>query len=107
LEELPKIPVDRGLIREVLINLIDNSISAGATKIRVSTTEKGGKVFVVFRDNGPGIPDEIAEKLFNPYVTTKEEGWGLGLSIVKKIISDHGGKIYTVDKNTFVIELPM
>jgi two-component system nitrogen regulation sensor histidine kinase NtrY len=107
LEELPKIPVDRGLIREVLINLIDNSISAGATKVRVSTTEKGGKVFVVFRDNGPGIPDEIAEKLFNPYVTTKEEGWGLGLSIVKKIISDHGGKIYTVDKNTFVIELPM
>jgi two-component system nitrogen regulation sensor histidine kinase NtrY len=106
-EEIPKIPLDRNLIREVFINLIDNSVSAGATRVKVSTTEKDGKVFVVFRDNGPGIPKEIMEKLFNPYVTTKEEGWGLGLAIVKKIISDHGGKIYTVDENTFVIELPI
>jgi len=106
-EELPKIPVDRNLMREVFINLIDNSVSAGATKIKVSTTERDGRVFIVFKDNGPGIPEEVMEKLFNPYVTTKEEGWGLGLAIVKKIISDHGGKIYTVDENTFVIELPL
>jgi len=106
-EEIPKIPVDRELMREVLINLIDNSISAGATEVKVSTTERNGKVFIVFRDNGPGIPEEIAEKIFNPYVTTKEDGWGLGLSIVKKIISDHGGRIYTIDRNTFVMELPL
>ena len=106
-EEIPKIPIDRSLIREVLINLIDNSISAGATEVKVSTTEKDGKVYVVFRDNGPGIPEEIADKIFSPYVSTKEEGWGLGLSIVKKIVEDHGGKIYTVDRNTFVVELPL
>jgi len=107
LEEIPKVPVDRSLIREVLINLIDNSISAGATEVKVSTTEKDGRVYIVFRDNGPGIPEEIADKLFSPYVSTKEDGWGLGLSIVKKIVEDHGGKIYTVDRNTFVVELPL
>lgn len=107
LEDIPQIPVDRSLMREVFTNLIDNSIEAGATEFNVSTTTKDGKVFIVFRDNGPGIPDEIADKLFAPYVSTKEEGWGLGLSIVKKIVEDHGGKIYTVDRNTFVIELPI
>ncbi len=106
LEEIPKIPLDRVLIREVLINLIENSIEAGATEVKVSTTYKDNRLFIVFKDNGPGIPEEVIDKLFNPYITTKEEGWGLGLSIVKKIVEDHGGKIYTVDKNTFVIELP-
>ncbi len=106
LEEIPKIPLDRVLIREVLINLIENSIEAGATEVKVSTTYKDNRVFIVFKDNGPGIPEEVIDKLFNPYITTKEEGWGLGLSIVKKIVEDHGGRIYTVDKNTFVIELP-
>ncbi len=106
-ERIPKVPLDRSLIREVLINLIDNSISAGATEVKVSTTEKEGKVYIVFRDNGPGIPEEIADKIFSPYVSTKEDGWGLGLSIVKKIVEDHGGRIYTVDRNTFVVELPL
>jgi two-component system nitrogen regulation sensor histidine kinase NtrY len=94
-------------MKKVFTNLIDNSIEAGANEFSVSTTTKDGKIFIVFRDNGPGIPEEIADKLFAPYVSTKEEGWGLGLSIVKKIVEDHGGKIYTVDRNTFVIELPV
>ena len=106
-EDIPQIPVDKSLMREVFINLIENSIEAGATEVTVSTTLRNGKVFIVFRDNGPGIPEEIADKLFAPYVSTKEDGWGLGLSIVKKIVEDHGGKIYTVDRNTFVIELPV
>ncbi|TCK06615.1 sensor histidine kinase [Phorcysia thermohydrogeniphila] len=107
LEDIPQIPLDRSLMREVLINLIENSIEAGATEVSVSTTSKDGKIFIVFKDNGPGIPEEIADKLFAPYVSTKEDGWGLGLSIVKKIVEDHGGKIYTIDRNTFVIELPV
>ncbi|MEO2082789.1 MAG: ATP-binding protein [Desulfurobacteriaceae bacterium] len=106
-EDLPEVPVDRNLMREVFINLVENSIEAGATEVEVSTTTKDGKAFIVFRDNGPGIPEEVMEKLFAPYVSTKEEGWGLGLSIVKKIVEDHGGKIYTVDPNTFVVELPI
>ena len=106
-EDIPRIPLDRSLFREVLINLVENSIDAGATGVKVSTTYKDGKVYVVFRDNGPGIPEEIMDRLFNPYVSTKEEGWGLGLSIVKKIIEDHGGRIYTIDRNTFVMELPL
>jgi two-component system nitrogen regulation sensor histidine kinase NtrY len=107
LDDIPKIPLDRGLFREVLINLVKNSIDAGAENLWVSTTSKDGRVFLVVKDDGPGIPEEIMDKLFNPYVSTKEEGWGLGLSIVKKIVEDHGGRIYTVDRNTFVIELPL
>ena len=107
LEDVPQIPLDRSLMREVFINLMENSIDAGANRVEVVTTSRDGKVFVVFRDNGSGIPDEVADKLFAPYVSTKENGWGLGLSIVKRIVEDHGGRIYTVDKNTFVIELPV
>ena len=106
-EDIPQLSLDRVLMREVFANLFRNSMEAGAKKISVTTTEKDGKVYVVIRDDGPGIPEELMDKLFSPYVSTKEKGWGLGLSIVKKIIEDHGGKIYTIDKNTFVIELPV
>ena len=106
-EDIPQLPLDRVLMREVFANLFKNSMEAGARKITVTTTEKDGKVFVVIRDDGPGIPEELMDKVFSPYVSTKKEGWGLGLSIVKKIVEDHGGKIYPIDRNTFVIELPI
>ena len=101
------IPIDKNLFREVLINLIENSIDAGATKIQVSVDVKGDRVFVFFKDNGPGISKEFGEKVFSPYVSTKKDGWGLGLSIAQRIIADHGGRIYLADSNTFVIELPL
>ncbi len=54
--------------------------------------ERAGYVIAV-DDDGPGIPSEIAQALFDPYVTTKKDGTGLGLSIVKKVVVDHGGSI--------------
>ncbi|OMH41330.1 sensor histidine kinase [Desulfurobacterium indicum] len=104
--DIPEIPVDKKLFREVFLNLMENSIDAGATAVSISTFYKDGRVYISFRDNGPGIPENLRDKIFSPHMSTKKSGWGLGLAIAKRIIEDHGGKIYLVDGNTFVIELP-
>jgi two-component system nitrogen regulation sensor histidine kinase NtrY len=62
-------------------------------KVRVSAWEERAGYVITVDDDGPGIPEEIAQALFDPYVTTKRDGTGLGLSIVKKIVVDHGGSI--------------
>jgi two-component system NtrC family sensor kinase len=67
-------------------------------------------VEIEFADSGCGIPEDIADKLYNPFFTTKPEGTGMGLSISRKIAEGHGGRIYhrsTRGKGTsFIIELP-
>ncbi len=103
---IPEIPVDKKLFREVFLNLIENSIDAGASAVSISTAYRDGKVYIFFKDNGPGIPESLRDKIFSPHMSTKKSGWGLGLAIAKRIIEDHGGRIYLVDGNTFVIELP-
>jgi signal transduction histidine kinase len=106
--EKPAAPVealcDRMLIRRVLANLIENAVQAAEGAGRVPEVvlhveaDRGGdddrgRIDIVVDDNGPGVPASARERIFDPYVTTKENGTGLGLAIVRKIVIDHGGDV--------------
>ena len=86
---------DRDMIRQVLVNLCTNSARAGADRITFAIS--GGALDV--RDTGSGIPDSLRARVFDPYVTTRGigEGMGLGLSISRKVMLDHGGDLELVD----------
>ena len=94
-EDLPLIHVDRDQMKQVFYNLIRNSSQAlgsdGEIKILTDFTDEN--VSVTFSDNGPGIPGEQVRRVFEPYYTTKKTGSGLGLMIVHRIVSSHGGEV--------------
>ena len=97
---LPLIEGDPVQIQQVLINLVGNAIDAmretpvSNRKVEVVTERNGDSdIRVSVRDYGVGIPVEVQERLFEQFFTTKEEGLGMGLAIVKSIIEAHGGKI--------------
>ena len=99
-EPLPAVLVDRVQIEAVLHNLLANAVdavktSAQARRIRVvSAREETGFVRIAVEDNGPGIAAEIAASLFDPFVTTKARGMGLGLAISRSIVDAHGGRLW-------------
>jgi len=82
-------------LMQVFLNLIRNSMEAmkDGGLIQISNKNGNGSVIVQFSDNGCGIPPEIKDKVFSPFFTTKKDGTGLGLCIVKNIIEEHGGDI--------------
>src|SRR3954471_877927 len=106
---LPPVPGDRDLLLQVLLNLVKNAAEAvGDTdgEIILRTAYRHGlrlagpdgarrhlPLMVSVADNGGGIPDDIKPQLFDPFVTTKHNGTGLGLALVAKVIGDHGGVI--------------
>jgi two-component system, NtrC family, nitrogen regulation sensor histidine kinase NtrY len=92
---------DRMLIRRVLANLVENAVQAaeGAGRepvvaLSVSADRERGTASLVVDDNGPGVAPGERERIFDPYVTSKEHGTGLGLAIVRKIVLDHGGDVH-------------
>ncbi len=115
-DDLPDDPfeaeLDAAMIGQALTNLIKNAGEAtqslrtkGAPdgyspQIRVSAKREGDQVEIRIMDNGIGLPEDRA-RLFEPYVTTREEGTGLGLPIVKKIIEEHGGTLHLDDAPPF------
>jgi len=102
---LPLVPLDESLSEQAFVNIIQNAYDAMGTsggrlnvrarKSRASSRDGGSLdgVEVRIEDTGPGIPTELREQIFNPFVTTKKTGVGLGLSIVSKIIDGHRGTI--------------
>jgi nitrogen fixation/metabolism regulation signal transduction histidine kinase len=84
---------DRLLLKRALVNLADNAREAGAKTVRVGWIAAGDTARIVVDDDGPGVPAELREKVFDPYVTTKEHGTGLGLAIVKKTLLEHRGDV--------------
>ncbi|UCF93109.1 MAG: histidine kinase [Desulfobacterales bacterium] len=115
---LPEIAVDPEQLKEVLVNLVVNACEAmdrgGSITIREEEAwESPSKRVAVIRvrDSGPGIPDAIREKIFQPFFTTKEEGTGLGLSIAARIMEDHKGRLEVSSQEgqgaSFTITLPI
>jgi nitrogen fixation/metabolism regulation signal transduction histidine kinase len=96
--DLPMVRGDSAQLRQVLHNLLQNAqdalIETVEPEIEVKTEMVHGGVQLSIRDNGCGFPDEIRARVFEPYVTTKSRGTGLGLPIVKKIVEEHEGVIH-------------
>jgi PAS domain S-box-containing protein len=88
---------DQVQLQQVFVNLLRNAIEAteGLPErgIAVSLQREGGRAVLSFCDAGPGLPAEVRERLFQPFVSTKENGMGIGLSICRAIIEAHGGRI--------------
>ena len=97
--DTPAALIDRIQIQQVLVNLMRNAIEAMAQRERrslVVSTAAGSDGFIEVRvtDTGSGIPESVAEQLFQPFVSTKPEGMGVGLSICHSIVTAHGGMIW-------------
>jgi len=100
-EPAPMMEADAGRLRQLLHNLFKNALEAvrdqarGELRLGAYWVLEAGERFVdlVFEDNGAGFSDDVLERLFEPYVTTKTRGTGLGLAIVKKIVEEHNGQI--------------
>jgi PAS domain S-box-containing protein len=115
--DLPKVMADSDAIKRAVANLVDNAAEAmeGSLlrEIRVSTSLVTSRdaVEVLVADTGHGVTQELKEKLFLPYFSTKKRGTGLGLAIVNRIVEDHHGSI-RVEENQpvgtrFIVELPL
>ena len=115
--DLPKVMADPEAIKRALANLLDNAAEAmlgsALREIHISTAmvASGDAVEIVISDTGHGVTQELKERLFLPYFSTKKRGTGLGLAIVSRIIEDHRGSI-RVEENQpagsrFVVELPV
>jgi signal transduction histidine kinase len=112
-EGLPPIRADVTQLEMALLNLVTNALDAmplGGT-LSITATARPGAIRVEVADTGPGIPAEIREHLFGPWVTTKPpgQGTGLGLAIVRDVVRAHGGSVSASNQSTgavFVIDLP-
>lgn len=123
---LPEVSGDHDQLIQVMLNLLKNAAEAtppvgGAITLRTSyrpgvtmAGSLGGRIglplVVQVSDNGAGIPDEMQREIFEPFVTSKAQGGGLGLSLVSKIVSDHGGAIDCVSRpgrTSFRLRLPI
>lgn len=115
--KLPLVLADPELLKEAMVNITINACEAMENGGELVITEEvkeipglGRSAAISFSDNGPGIPEEIRSKVFQPFFTTKEQGTGLGLSIASRIVHEHGGRIKLLTKEgqgtTFTIYLP-
>ena len=94
---------DRDLLEQVLGNLLKNALQAMELKVYTKGERpeihwsmgslESGRVWIKIQDNGPGISADVRAKLFNPFVTSRAQGTGLGLSFVKKVVEEHGGQV--------------
>lgn len=95
LAELPEVHGDPNQLRQVFLNLLENAVQAvgDSGTVELTATQVPGAVELSFEDSGPGVSESIRRRLFEPLMTTKARGIGLGLPLVKRILERHGGTI--------------
>jgi signal transduction histidine kinase len=105
--------MDTRRLRQVILNLLHNARQAMADggTLRVQVAKTTGKVRIIVSDTGPGIPADVLPKIFHPFFTTKEKGYGLGLSIARNLVEDSGGTLSVQSSPgkgaTFFVDLPV
>jgi two-component system sensor histidine kinase HydH len=109
---LPPVEADPNQLKQVLLNLVKNALEAteDTGTILMSSGTDDGRVWFSVQDTGKGMSEDVQEKIFHPFYTTKEKGTGLGLAVINKIVTDHHGAI-TVSSvagtgSTFTVRLP-
>jgi PAS domain S-box-containing protein len=109
----PRALVDAMRIKQMVINLVMNAAQASpeGETVRICYYEKGKSLVIDVTDGGPGIPSDKREEVFSPFYTTKREGTGLGLPIIRKIVEAHEGRTAILDNPdrgiTFRVEIPL
>jgi signal transduction histidine kinase len=110
---LPGVMADAPMLHQSFLNLFINAMQAmpEGGRIRVAIRPEGNRVMIEIDDDGPGIPADLLDKIWDPFFTTKDKGTGLGLGIVKNIIESHGGGIRIANRAPqgarVTIELPI
>ena len=108
---VPEVQVDVARFKRCVMNLVLNgaqSMPSGGP-LKVSVAPRDGRIRLAVSDAGTGVPPEVGSRVFEPFVTTKQDGVGLGLALTKRIVEDHGGAIgydTAPGGTTFWIELP-
>jgi signal transduction histidine kinase len=118
LNDVPRIRSDRELLSWTVENLLKNAADAilkeGGDGMIIVRTDPGvpDGVRIIVEDDGPGIPESIQNRIFEPGFTTKPRGWGLGLALAKRIVEEyHGGRIRLLRstpnvRTVFVVDIP-
>ena len=116
LQALPLLEGDAVQLRQVFVNLVDNAVQAlgdAGGEVRLQARSEGREVELVLEDSGPGLDPAIRARIFEPLMTTKARGLGLGLSLVRRILERHGGGITYAPREgglggaRFVLRLPL
>ncbi len=115
-DDLPSCTADPHMVEQVILNLINNAVQAMSSanskkELAINSSSDDKFIIITIADSGPGIPEEIRDKIFDPFYTTKTDGSGIGLSLCQRIITDHSGLI-RIETNrwggaNFIIELPI
>lgn len=96
---VPPVRVDEGQFEQVFLNLLSNAhqaLQASGGEVQISTWTRDGYVYISFADDGPGVPEALRSRVFDPFFTTREvgAGEGMGLSIVYGVVTNHGGRTW-------------